>query len=141
TWDELATLRCRERVPELRPENVRFEGDEPMLRFEDLLAIVDEASAALQREIGVVIELKHVHFLRQQGHDLVVLMLDALERTGWSARHDRLTIECFELGALDRVRESGLAAQLVFLLEHAGAPPDEVAVLGAGARTYAWYRS
>lgn len=140
-WHELATLRCRERIADLRPENTAFDGEEPMLRFEDLLALVDEASEAQAREIGVVIELKHVHFLRQQGHDLVALMLAELERTGWARKSERLTVECFELGALDRARETGFSAQLIFLLEHAGAPADEVAVLGARAKSYAWYRS
>lgn len=141
TWDELRTLRCRERVAQLRPQNVRYDYAEPMLRFEDLLALIDEGSAEHGRSIGVVIELKHVHFLREQGHDLVALTLEALERAGWADRRDRVTFECFELGALDRVREADAGARLVFLLESTGAPADEVATSGADATSYEWYRS
>lgn len=141
TWAELSTLRCRERVPHLRSGNTRFDGTEPMLRLADLIGLVDEASERLGRPIGIVIELKHVHFLLGQGHDLVALMLAELARTGWDAEPERLTVECFELGALDRVREAGLAARLVFLMEHRGSPADEVALLGASARSYEWYRS
>lgn len=141
TWAELSTLRCRERVAELRPENARYDGAEQMLRFEDLLALVDEGSERHGRAIGIVIELKHVHFLRGQGHDLVRLTLESLERSGWAGRPERLTFECFELGALDRVREAGSVSRLVFLMESTGAPADEVALLGSGATPYEWYRS
>lgn len=141
TWAELSTLRCRERVPELRGSNTAYDGAEPMLRLRDLIELVDEAGEALQRDIGIVIELKHVHFLLQQGHDLIALLLAELAATGWDRRAGRLTVECFELGALDRLRETGLWAQLIFLMEHRGAPADEVALQGSAAREYAWYRS
>jgi glycerophosphoryl diester phosphodiesterase len=88
-----------------------------------------------------VIELKHVHFLAQRGHDLIALLLAELARTGWDARPELLTVECFELGALDRLREAELPARLVFLMESKGAPADEVAVLGDAATPYEWYRS
>lgn len=141
TWAELSTLRCRERIPELRPENTRFNGEQPILRLCDLIALVDESSTMLGREIGLVIELKHVRFLEELGFDLVSLLLDELSRTGWDAKPERLTIECFELGALDRLRESGVPAQFIFLMEHDGAPADEVASVGKRATPYEWYRS
>lgn len=140
TWAELSTLRCRERLPELRGSNTAYDGMEPMLRLRDLIKLVDEASATQRRDIGLVIELKHVYFLQQQGHDLIALLLGELETTGWDRRAGRLTVECFELGALDRLREAGLWAQLIFLMEHRGAPADEEALHGSAAREYAWYR-
>lgn len=171
TWAELSTLRCRERVPSLRPKNTRFDGSERMLRLEDLLALVDEANAANQanaaneangtsgtseangtngtseanrsrgKEIALVIELKHAHFLREQGHDLVPLLLEVLETCHWSDRAEQLTIECFELAPLERLSEAGLPASYIFLLESEGSPADEVAELGPQAHTFEWYRS
>lgn len=141
TWAELATLRTRERVPELRPENAAFDGAEPILRLRDVLELADAEGERLGRPFSLVIELKHVHFLAQQGHDLVELLLAELRRCGWANRPGRLIVESFELGPLDRLRESGLPALLVFLMEHAGAPADERASAGRKARSYDWYRS
>jgi glycerophosphoryl diester phosphodiesterase len=140
TWAELATLRARERVPRLRPDNTAFDGAEPILRLRDVLAIVDDESERQGRDIAVVIEVKHAHFLGERGHDLVELLLAELRECGWADRPGRLIVESFELAPLDRLRESGLQTMLVFLLEHEGAPADERAKRGRKARSYAWYR-
>lgn len=139
TWAELATLRCRERLARIRHENRRFDGREPILRLRDVLAIVDEQSSSLGRPLGAVIEVKHAHYYRGLGWDLGALLLAELAAAGWDGRRERLVIECFELGVLDRLREAGAPARLVFLAERFGAPADEP-VGGAPARNYAWYR-
>ena len=141
TWTELQMLRCVERVPELRPLNTGFDGDEPMLSLRQLLRLLDEVSASREKPISAVIEIKHAHALGEAGHDLVALLLAELEHAGWHDRPAQLVIECFELAPLERLRDAGLAAQFVFLIESAGAPADEVALLGADARSYEWYRS
>lgn len=141
TWAELSTLRCKERVPELRAANTQYDGAERMLRLADLIELVDEWNRVHEKPVGLVIELKHVDFLRSQGHDLVGLMLEDLAATGWDRRPELLTVECFELDPLDRLRELGLLAKLVFLMEHRGSPPDQLSMYGAGAHEYAWYRS
>ncbi|MBK0419716.1 glycerophosphodiester phosphodiesterase [Leucobacter sp. CSA1] len=140
TWEELAALRCRERLPELRPRNLAYERSEGILRLRDVLAIVDEESARLGRELGAVVEIKHARFFETRGQDLGALLLAELAAAGWDARPERLVIECFELGVLDRLRASGVAARLVFLTERVGAPADEP-VAGAPSRSFAWYRS
>lgn len=141
TWAELQTLRCRERLPKLRQQNTMFDGQEPLLRLADLFALVAEAEALHSRDIGLVIELKHDYFLRRQGHDIAELLLEELARSGWDKKPQLLTVECFELGVLERLRDSGLAAKFVFLMESEGSPADEVGVLASRARSYDWYRS
>ena len=140
TWAELATLRCRERLPRVRPDNREYDDVEPMLRLSDVLAIIDEESARLGREIGVVVEIKHAQFFLDAGHDLAAMLLDELARAGWADRPERLVIESFELGVLERLRERSVRAELVFLAERFGAPADERASAGR-PRSYAWYRS
>ena len=141
SWAELRTLRCVERVPDLRPENTAYDGEERMLCLRDLIELVDDWNLTHEASVGLVIELKHVDFLARAGHDLVSLMLADLAAAGWSDRPDLLTIECFELDPLDRLREAGVNAGLVFLMESSGCPPEQVARLGAAAVEYAWYRS
>lgn len=141
TWEELATLRCRERVPALRPANTEHDGSERILRLCDLIELIDGWNAEHEHQVGLVIELKHVDFLRTAGHDLVALMLEELATSGWDRKPELLTIESFEIEPLDRLREQGLRAQLIFLLEHRGSPPDQLAIFGSQARDYAWYRT
>lgn len=140
-WEELATLRCRERVPELRSGNTAYNDTERILRLSDLINLVDEWNALHENPVGLVIELKHVDFLKQQGHDLVGLMLNELETSGWNKKPELLTIECFEIDPLDRLREAGTLAQLIFLMESKGSPPDQISMHGETAHEYAWYRS
>ncbi len=141
TWAELRTLRCRERIPELRGANTVHDGSERMLRLSDLFQLIDAWNSEHPKPVGLVIELKHVAFLRRQGHDLVGLLLEALASSGWDRRPELLTIECFEIDPLDRLLDSGVRARIVFLMEHAGSPPDQVSSRGSGAREYAWYRT
>lgn len=131
-WGELTSLRCRERLPELRRDSAAWDGAEPILRLNDLLALID----AEPRPITLVIELKHVHFLAAQGHDLVELLLRDLRACGWDERPEQVVIECFELAPLLRLREAGLPASYVFLLESVGTPADDFA-----GHDYPWYRS
>ncbi|MBP1327350.1 glycerophosphoryl diester phosphodiesterase [Leucobacter exalbidus] len=140
TWAELATLRCRERLPKVRPDNCRFDGDEPMLRLRDVLAIVDDEARTRGRTLQTVVEIKHAAFYAGLGVDIGALLLAELGETGWADTPERLVIEAFELGVLDRLREAGVAATLIYLTERAGTAADEPQP-GAASRPYAWYRS
>jgi len=139
SWDELAMLRCRERIPSLRPENTAFDDQQPLLRLRDVLALIDEASPA--RSLVAVLEIKHANYFSEQGFDVPALLIAELASTGWDARPGQLVIESFELGVLDALRGRNVAAQLVFLMESEGAPADEVANLGPGATRYEQYRT
>ena len=43
TWEELATLRCRERLPQIRPSSASFDDQQPLLRLRDVLDLVRAA--------------------------------------------------------------------------------------------------
>lgn len=64
TWAELQTLRCRERLPELRPANTAW-LDEPILRLEAVSEIARIAG------VGIIPELKHPQFHTELGLDIV----------------------------------------------------------------------
>lgn len=141
SWAELSTLRCKERIPELRSENTQFDLEEPLLRLSDLFELVDDWNRTHEANVALVIELKHVAYLAAIGHDLVALLLRDLASAKYDDRPDLVTIECFELSPLDRLRELDVQAQLVFLMESKGCPPDQVTELGEAAKPYAWYRT
>ncbi|QAB17265.1 glycerophosphodiester phosphodiesterase [Leucobacter muris] len=140
TWQELSALRCTERLKRVRPDNREFDGSEPILRLRDVLAIVDDESSRCGEPLRVVVEIKHAAYFAGIGYDLGPLLLAELAEAGWDARGERLVIESFELGVLDRLRAAGARAELVFLTDRFGSPADEP-VGGAPSRSFAWYRS
>jgi len=137
TWDELATLRCRERIPALRPTSAGFDDTEPILRLSDLLALVAEATAEHGRELGIVLEIKHATFFAGIGHDLAALVERDLRAAGWGSGEHPLWIESFEQTVLGDLRGRGVQGTYVYLLEAEGAPADLVARDGAVASAYA----
>ena len=136
TWDELATLRCRERLPELRPSSASFDDEQRVLRLRDVLDLVRAASLAQGREIGVVLEIKHATYFDAQGWDMAALIHTELDEAGWAGGELPLTIEAFESTVVRRLRERGIPAVYVYLIEAAGRPFDMVAALGRAAPTY-----
>ena len=133
TWEELATLRCRERLPAIRAGSASFDGLQPILRLGDVLELVREASLAQGREIGVVLEIKHATYFAGIGIDLAALVAAALRDADWALP---LVIESFEQTVLARLRASGVAATYVYLVEAAGRAADLVARDGTTAPTY-----
>lgn len=134
TWDELATLRTVERLPKLRQHSSTFDGTEPMLRLSELLELVDDAAERTGRSLRLVAEIKHPTYFASIG--LPLDELAARELIPWGDR-SRLTVECFEQTVLGQVRDRGMDADLVYLLDARGAAADLVARDGSGAVPYA----
>jgi len=136
TWDELATLRTRERLPKLRRSSATFDDAQPILRLPDLLELLREGSEEYGREIGMVLEIKHATYFESIGLDLVPLIERDLREGGWADGEWPLIVESFEQTVLMRLRETGVAASYVYLIESSGKPFDQVAKLGRAAPTY-----
>ena len=137
TWAELATLRCRERLPNLRPSSASFDGAQPPLRLVDVLDLVREASLDQGREIGVVLEIKHATYFTALGYDVAGLLAAALRAARWGDGELPLYLESFESTVLAQVRAHGIRGTYIYLLEAAGHPFDLVSTHGAAAPTYA----
>jgi glycerophosphoryl diester phosphodiesterase len=126
TLAELKTLRCRERIPQLRPGNTAFDGLETIPTFLEAVAVARSAS----RTVGVYPELKHPTFLASQGHDVVALMVQALKAARLTRRNSPVYVQCFEVEPLRRLRAL-TRVQLVQLVSNTGGPAD------VAGRTYA----
>lgn len=136
TWGELSTLLVRERIPHIRPRSATFDDTQPILRLVDVLELVRAASLEQGREIGVVLEVKHATYFERIGLDLVPMILADLRATGWDTGDLPLVVEAFESTVLRRLREAGLAATYIYLLEAKGTAFDLQMALGDAAPTY-----
>jgi len=134
TWDQLATLRVRERLAPLRRLSASFDGRQGILRLSDLLDILDDEAERRGEHPILTAEIKHSHYFDSLGLQLEERF--AAEVAGRMPA-DALVVESFEQTALDRLRDAGVPGRRVFLVERAGAPADLVARHGSSARSYA----
>jgi glycerophosphoryl diester phosphodiesterase len=145
TLAELKTLRARERIPEIRPGNTRFDGQFEIPTFEEILALLhgvqeQRDSAARQlglpapKSIGVYPETKHPTYFAGLGLEMEESLVDTLHRHGYQGPQGLAFIQCFEVTNLKALRNM-TQLPLVQLIEGAGAPYDFVA--RNDKRTYA----
>jgi glycerophosphoryl diester phosphodiesterase len=137
TWEELSTLRCRERLPKIRPASASFDDQQRVLSLRDVLDLVREASLEQGREIGVVLEIKHATYIDGLGWDLAALIDDELHAAGWARGELPLIIEAFESTVLATLRARGIRGTYIYLLESSGRPFDLALLHGKAALTYA----
>ncbi|HTY51542.1 MAG TPA: glycerophosphodiester phosphodiesterase [Steroidobacteraceae bacterium] len=144
TLAELKTLRACERIPQLRPANMRFDGQFEIPTLEEILDLVQGAevvrahSARARREppprrIGVYPETKHPSYFAQMGLALEPPLLAALGRCGYQGRDAPVFVQSFEVGNLERLRQL-TDLPLVQLIAARGAPWDLAAA--GEARNY-----
>lgn len=117
TLAELKTLRARERLPDLRPANTAFDGQEPILTFDEVLDIAAAAG------VGVAPELKHPSYFAALGLPMEDAVVAALQRRGLTGADAPIMIQCFEPGTLQRLR-ARIAAPLLQLVAASGGPFD-----------------
>ena len=125
TLAEIRTLRAKERLPALRPANVRFDGLYQVPTFEEIAALAKAKSAEKGRAIGLYPELKHPTMLMEQaGIDMVDLMATALRKAGLDKAEDRVFVQIFEVAPLQRLNRL-VEVPLVLLISSEGGPYDE----------------
>jgi len=145
TLAELKTLRARERIPELRPANTRYDGQFEIPTFDEILGLIralDEQRAVAARKlgapkparIGVYPETKHPTYFDGCGLRMDRPLLQTLAKHGYEGRNAAVFIQSFEVGNLQRLRKR-TKVPMVQLIEASGAPYDFVAA--GDARTYA----
>lgn len=117
TLAELKTLRARERLPELRPANTAFDGQEPILTFDEALDIAAAAG------VGIAPELKHPTYFTAIGLPMEDAFVAALERRGLTGADAPVIVQCFEVGPLQRLR-ARIATPLLQLVASGGGPTD-----------------
>jgi glycerophosphoryl diester phosphodiesterase len=137
TLEELKLLRARERIPQLRPANARFDGQFEIPTLDEILDLVHGADIVrahsararhepAPRRIGVYPETKHPSYFSGIGLALEQPLLEALGRHGAGDRQAPIFIQSFESGNLQALRAL-TDIPLVQLVAATGAPFDWVA--------------
>jgi glycerophosphoryl diester phosphodiesterase len=127
TLAELKTLRAKERLPLVRPQNTALDGLFEVPTFQE---VIDLAKA---KGVGIYPETKHPTFFQSLGFSYDAPLLDTLRANGLDRPDAKVFIQSFEVGNLQRLRgETQLP--LIQLIDSTGAPADFVA--SGDPRTY-----
>lgn len=126
TLAELKTLRARERLPKLRPANARYDGNEAIPTFHQIVELARAESAKAGRTIGVYPELKHPGHFRAIGLAVEPRLAAALKIQSLDSRSSPVFVQSFEPEALKRFRRLS-PVRRVQLIAADGGPADRSA--------------
>lgn len=133
TYAQLRTLRAKERLPEVRPQNTAYDGRFQIPRFDEVIELAKKASKETGRTIGIYPETKHPTYFDSIGLSLEEPLVRTLKRHHIDRKSAAVIIQSFETGNLrdlDRMTKVDLAQ----LVDASGAPFDLVA--SGDPRTY-----
>jgi glycerophosphoryl diester phosphodiesterase len=133
TLAEIKTLRARERLPELRPQNCVFDGQFLVPTFDEIMQLAVDANRHRRagERIGVYPETKHPAHFAAIDLPQEQAVLDTLTRCGYGAAGSPVVIQSFDPRNLRQLR--GMTRlPLLQLLEHALGDLAEIAAYADG---------
>lgn len=123
TLAELRTLHARERLPDVRPANKRFNDLYQIPTFEEILQLVRAKEAEVHRRIGLYPETKHPTYFATIGLPHQAALLALLTKYGYETQDDPVFIQSFEVGNLKALR-AATRLRLIQLVDAEGGPAD-----------------
>ena len=104
TLGELKTLRARERIPSIRPNNTTYNDQFDIPTLDEIIALARDQSAKLGRNIGIYPETKHPTYFQSIGLPLEDKLIDGLRRDAFTASRTTVYIQSFEVANLKAIR-------------------------------------
>src|SRR4051812_4188100 len=123
TLAEIKTLRARERLPQLRPGNAKYDGQAQLLTFDEVVAIAKAGSRRTGRTIGVYPEMKHPSYFAGVGLPIEDRLVALLKKNDLDSATAPVFVQCFEVTPLKTIR-ARTKARLVLLTASEGGPAD-----------------
>jgi glycerophosphoryl diester phosphodiesterase len=123
TLAELKTLRCRERLPKLRPESAKFNGQESIPTYQEVIDLAKAESARLKRVIGTYPEMKHASYFAGVGLPMEGRLADILKKNDLAGPSAPVFIQCFDVLPLKTIMTM-VQAPRIQLVEREGGPTD-----------------
>lgn len=132
TLAQLKTLRARERLPQLRPGSARFDGQETIVTYQEVVDLAKAESRRLGRTIGTYPEMKHPTYFAGIGLPLEARLADALKANGLATRSAPVFVQCFEVEPLKAIGKL-VQSRRVMLVSQGPAPVDVTSEAGIKA--------
>ncbi len=123
TLAELKTLRAKERLPQLRPGNVRYDGQAEIPTLDEIIALAKKASRETGRTIGIYPETKHPSYFASIGLPLEERLVAKLREADWDRADAPVFIQSFEVANLKKLKRL-TPVPLIQLMAASGGPAD-----------------
>jgi glycerophosphoryl diester phosphodiesterase len=123
TLAELKTLRARERLPQLRPGNTRFDGQAEIPTLDEIIALAKQETRDTGRTIGIYPETKHPSYFVSIGLPLEDRLVAKLRAAGWDRADAPVFIQSFEVANLKKLKAM-TRVPLIQLMSASGGPAD-----------------
>jgi glycerophosphoryl diester phosphodiesterase len=104
TLAELKTLRAKERLPKLRSENTRYDGQLPIPTLAEVIRLAQVQSRIQRRTIGIYPETKHPSYFSSIGLPLEAALVHALQLHGYRRPSAPVFIQSFESANLEQLK-------------------------------------
>lgn len=139
TLAEIKKLRAIERLPNIRPNNTKYNDLFPIPTLDEVIALARKREAQIGRKIGIYPETKHPTYFAEAGNyldgtpihvNITQLLIDKLVANNYTDP-DRIFIQSFEVSNLKDLKENimpvaGVDIPLIQLIDSSGAPYDFV---------------
>ena len=125
TLAELKTLRAKERLPLLRPDNAKFDGQFEVPTLAEIIALAKKNSVG-GRVVGIYPETKHPSYFASIGKPMERRLVDQLKAAGWHDAHAPVFIQSFEVNNL-KLLHTLTGIRLIQLMDSTGGPADKAA--------------
>ncbi len=129
TIAEIKTLTAKERIPQIRPHNIAYDGIFPIPTFQEIIDLAQHKSQKNGRHIGIYPETKHPSYFKFIGLPLEETLLLNLQEINLP-----VFIQSFEVSNLKELSQK-TNLPLVQLINDIGKPYDFV--IDHDSRTYA----
>jgi glycerophosphoryl diester phosphodiesterase len=136
TLAELKTLRAKERLPKLRPQNTAYDGKFEVPTLAEIIALAKRRSEETGRTIGIYPETKHPTYFASIGKPMERRLVDQLHAAGWDSATAPVFIQSFEVNNLKALRAM-TRVRLIQLMSAEGGPADGAQPSYAAMRTSA----
>ncbi len=127
TLAELRTLRARERLPEIRPQNTAYDGLYQVPTLSEIIQLARAKESETGRAIGLYPEIKHPTYFAGIGHDLAAMLVEQLHAAGYEGESAPVYIQSFEVEPLRRL-SAMTGIRLVQLIAAEGGPADDPSI-------------
>ncbi len=134
TLAELKTLRAKERLPQVRPQNTVYDGRFQVPTLQEVIDLARTEGRRVNRRIGIYPETKHPTYFQSIGLALEGPLVRTLRRNGLAGRRAPVIIQSFETANL-RTLDRMIDVKLAQLLDASGRPYDFT--VAGDPRTYA----
>jgi glycerophosphoryl diester phosphodiesterase len=133
TLTELKTLKAKERLSHLRPQNTTFDNLFEIPTLQEIINLVQQKTQATGRIMGIYPEIKHPSYFNQLGFSIETKLVEILEKNEYRKSNAPVFIQSFEVENLKKLAKI-TDLPLIQLLNNQGQPYDFI--LSREARTY-----